>query len=194
MPTPILTPVAGIDVGKSSLDAHVLPLNRHRSFANDKCGRRAVRFFVKGRKHRLCPLWPRTVESLRSTLGARLDGPVFLSQRRAALTRFGVYEVMKSVKDRAAESVPSLRAKRISPHTMRHTTAVHLLQAGVDINTIRAWLGHVSLETTNRYAEVDLEMKKRALQSCAETVAEAPSESTPSWHRDSDLMAFLTRL
>ena len=161
-------------------------------------GSPAARFFVKGRKHRLCPLWPRTVESLRSTLGARLDGPpdapVFLSQRRTALTRFGVYEVMKSVKDRAAESVPSLRAKRISPHTMRHTTAVHLLQAGVDINTIRAWLGHVSLETTNRYAEVDLEMKKRALQSCAETVAEAPSESTPSWHRDSDLMAFLTSL
>ena len=161
-------------------------------------GSPAARFFVKGRKHRLCPLWPRTVESLRSTLGGRLDGPpdapVFLSQRRAALTRFGVYEVMKSVKDRAAERVPSLRAKRISPHTMRHTTAVHLLQAGVDINTIRAWLGHVSLETTNRYAEVDLEMKKRALQSCAETVVEAPSENTPSWHRDSDLMEFLTSL
>ena len=101
-------------------------------------GSPAVRFFVKGRKHRLCPLWPHTVESLRSTLGARLDGPVFLSQRRAALTRFGVYEVIKSVKDQAAASVPSLRAKRISPHTMRHTTAVHLLQAGVDINTIRA--------------------------------------------------------
>jgi len=54
--------------------------------------------------------------------------------------------------DKVAETVPSVRAKRVSPHTIRHTTAVHLLHAGVDINTIRAWLGHVSLETTNRYA------------------------------------------
>ncbi len=53
--------------------------------------------------------------------------------------------------------------KRISPHNIRHTTAVHLLQSGVDINTIRAWLGHVSLETTNVYVEIDLEMKAKAL-------------------------------
>jgi integrase/recombinase XerD len=62
-----------------------------------------------------------------------------------------------------AASLPSLAGKRVSPHTIRHTTATHLLRAGVDINTIRAWLGHVSLNTTNVYAEVDLEMKAKAL-------------------------------
>ena len=89
-----------------------------------------------------------------------------------------------------AETTPSLRAKRVSPHTIRHTTAVHLLRAGVDINTIRAWLGHVSLETTNRYAEVDLEMKAKALETCAIT----DSDRTPAWHKDRDLMAFLSSL
>ena len=67
----------------------------------------------------------------------------------------------------AVTTTPSLASKRVGPHTLRHTTAVHLLRAGVDINTIRAWLGHVSLETTNRYAEVDLEMKAKALATCA---------------------------
>ena len=71
-----------------------------------------------------------------------------------------------------------------------YTTAVHLLRAGVDINTIRAWLGHVSLETTNRYAEVDLEMKARALETCA-----LPNSKTqPTWHNDNGLMAFLASL
>ena len=87
-------------------------------------------------------------------------------------------------------ATPSLRAKRVSPHTLRHTAAVHLLRAGVDINTIRAWLGHVSLETTNRYAEVDLEMKAKALETCAITT----SDRTPAWHKDKDLMAFLSAL
>ena len=118
----------------------------------------------------------------------------FLSQRRRRLTRFGVYEVVTRVACRAARDTPSLRTKRISPHTLRHTTAAHLLQAGVDINTIRAWLGHVSLETTNRYAEVDLETKARALQMCAKGLAEPPAATSPSWHRNSDLMAFLASL
>jgi len=90
----------------------------------------------------------------------------------------------------AAEDMPSLRDKAVSPHTIRHTTAVHLLRAGVDINTIRAWLGHVSLETTNRYAEIDLEMKAQALDTCA---VSGP-DSTPSWHTDSELMSFLASL
>ena len=87
-----------------------------------------------------------------------------------------------------------MRGKRVSPHTLRHTTAVHLLRAGVDINTIRAWLGHASLETTNRYAEVDLEMKSKALQTCARDEAEPAQVATSSWHADSELMAFLASL
>lgn len=68
---------------------------------------------------------------------------------------------MKVWVDRARKGMPSLLAKRVSPHTLRHSTATHLLRAGVDINTIRAWLGHVSLDTTQVYAEMDLEMKAR---------------------------------
>ena len=90
--------------------------------------------------------------------------------------------------------MPSLRDKTISPHTIRHTTAVHLLRAGVDINTIRAWLGHVSLETTNRYAEIDLEMKAKALQTCAVNGSADVPECTPRWHADSELMSFLSSL
>lgn len=161
-------------------------------------GSPCVRFLGKGDKQRLCPLWPRTVETLRQSLGTRLDGPpeaaVFLSQRRRRLTRFGVYEVVGRLARKAAGTMPSLGNKRVSPHTLRHSTAVHLLQAGVDINTIRAWLGHVSLATTNRYAEVDLETKAQALQTCSDSLSEPSERTSPSWHRESDLMAFLASL
>jgi integrase/recombinase XerD len=87
--------------------------------------------------------------------------------RGQLITRFGIHSLIARTVAKAAEKTPSLREKQVSPHTVRHRTAVHLLRAGVDINTIRAWLGHVSLETTNRYAEVDLEMKAKALATCA---------------------------
>jgi site-specific recombinase XerD len=86
--------------------------------------------------------------------------------------------------------VASLAAKRVSPHTIRHTTATHLLRSGVDINTIRAWLGHVSLVTTNMYAEVDLEMKAKALANCE--VEGKPSGKL--WKEDAELMDFLRTL
>jgi integrase/recombinase XerD len=86
--------------------------------------------------------------------------------------------------------VPSLQGKRVSPHIIRHTTASHLLQAGVDINTIRAWLGHVSLDTTNIYAETDLATKERALATLAR--GKAP-RAIGSWNQP-DVMAFLRAL
>jgi len=157
-----------------------------------------VRLRGKGDKSRVCPLWPHTVTVLRSLLGARLDGPpeapVFVNVRGAPLTRFGIHTLVERTAARAAAAVPSLREKRVSPHTLRHTTAVHLLRAGVDINTIRAWLGHVSLETTNRYAEVDLETKAKALAACAIPAAVPPRERTPPWRKDRDLLAFLASL
>ena len=85
---------------------------------------------------------------------------------------------------------PTQRTRPISPHVIRHTTAVHLLRAGVDINTIRAWLGHVSLDTTNIYAEVDLEMKANALAHC-EIATDKPHKP---WRSDPTLMAFLKTL
>ena len=87
-------------------------------------------------------------------------------------------------------TVRSMAKKRVSPHTIRHTTATHLLRSGVDINTIRAWLGHVCLSTTNVYAEVDLEMKAKALANC-EIKDEQPKKP---WREDKGLMEFLKAL
>ncbi|MCI0366354.1 MAG: tyrosine-type recombinase/integrase, partial [Phycisphaerales bacterium] len=89
-----------------------------------------------------------------------------------------------------AVDLPSIASKQVSPHTIRHTTATHLLRAGVDINTIRAWLGHVSLSTTNVYAEVDLEMRAKALATC-EIKGKAPQKP---WREDLGLMEFLRKL
>jgi integrase/recombinase XerD len=107
------------------------------------------------------------------------------------MTRFGVHRIVSAYAARVAERVDSMRGKRISPHTMRHTTAVHLLRAGVDINTIRAWLGHVSLDTTHVYAEVDLEMKARALASLDITGLHKPPGPRPPIP---PIMEFLRRL
>ncbi len=97
--------------------------------------------------------------------GARADE---VAQIKIAdlLFGFGVHTTVERYVQRIVGRILSLATKRVSPHTIRHTTATHLLRAGVDINTIRAWLGHVSLNTTNIYAEVDLEMKAKALATC----------------------------
>jgi site-specific recombinase XerD len=124
----------------------------------------AVRLVGKGSKTRLCPLWPKTAEVLKRLVGARAPQErVFLNRLGEPFTRFGIYALVRRMVTEAAQTVPSLKAKRVSPHCIRHASACHLLRAGVDINTIRAWLGHVSLSTTNVYAEVDLEMKAKAL-------------------------------
>lgn len=159
----------------------------------------SVRLFGKGRKIRVCPLWSHTAKALREHLDARMNGshkaPVFLNVRGQPITRYGIHALVVRTVERAMAMAPSLHTKRISPHTIRHTTAVHLLRAGVDINTIRAWLGHVSLETTNRYAVVDLEIKAAALETCAVRDSETDdNERIPNWREDSELMAFLTTL
>ena len=158
----------------------------------------SARFCGKGRKIRTCPLWSLTAKVLRELLGTRIDGPrdvpVFLNVRGQPITRYGVHALVARAVEKAAASVPSLRSQQVSPHTIRHTTAVHLLRAGVDINTIRAWLGHVSLETTNRYAEVDLEMKAKALEICAVSGQGNVPAPAPRWRTDSDLMDFLSCL
>jgi site-specific recombinase XerD len=150
----------------------------------------AVTIVGKGRKTRLCPLWTSTASALKALVAGRGGADrVFLNRRREGITRFGVYALVKRYAVQAARSVPSLATKRVSPHVIRHTTAVHLLRAGVDINTIRAWLGHVSIDTTNIYAEVDLVMKAKALNTCA-----VPGARRRSWHAQPELMAFLRSL
>ena len=150
----------------------------------------AVTIVGKGKKTRLCPLWASTANVLKALVAERSgEEPVFLNRRRERITRFGVYALVKRCAAQAARHVPSLATKRVSPHVIRHTTAVHLLRAGVDINTIRAWLGHVSIDTTNIYAEVDLAMKAKALRMCS-----VPGTPRRSWHAQPGLMAFLRSL
>ena len=144
----------------------------------------------KGKKQRRCPLWARTVNELLPLVSGRAPAEhVFLNRRGQPLTRFGVHALVERYAAAAAATQPSVAKKRTSPHTIRHTTATHLLRAGVDINTIRAWLGHVSVNTTMIYAEVDLEMKRRALENC-----EAGDDPKPPWRQDRGLMAFLKTL
>jgi integrase/recombinase XerD len=141
----------------------------------------------KGGKIRQCPLWPETERVLTQLVeGRAADDAVFISRLRKSFTRFGVYRLV----ERCADRVPALNGRNITPHVLRHTTACHLLLAGVDINTIRAWLGHVSINTTNIYAEIDLTLKANAVALC-----EVP-QSRPgrSWKEDKDLMAFLKSL
>ena len=151
----------------------------------------SVRILGKGNKWRVCPLWPETVAALRPLLaGRKPEDPVFRGRTDKPMTRFGIYRIVSAYGKAASVSMPSLAAKRVSPHTARHTTAVHLLRAGVDINTIRAWLGHVSLDTTHVYAEVDLDMKAKALASLDITDLPRPARRRPT----PSLMEFLRGL
>jgi integrase/recombinase XerD len=107
----------------------------------------SVRLHGKGAKIRICPLWPTTATSLTRLVADRnKNEAVFLGRTNQPLTRFGIHRLVTQYAVMASETMPTLATKRVSPHTIRHTTAVHLLRAGVDINTIRAWLGHVSLD------------------------------------------------
>lgn len=145
----------------------------------------------KGNKQRRCPLWARTAALLAGLVnGRRPEAHAFLNRRGEPLTRFGIYAMVERYAAVAARTTPAITKKRVSPHTIRHTTATHLLRAGVDINTIRAWLGHVSVATTNIYAEVDLQMKAQALALCE--IKNGPARKP--WRADAGLMAFLQAL
>ena len=125
---------------------------------------RSVKIVGKGNKWRVCPLWPLTMDQLRAVALERdPEQRLFLNRNGRPVTRFGIHTLVERHAKKASVVAPSIRSKRVSPHVIRHTTATMLLRAGVDINTIRAWLGHVSITTTNIYAQTDLETKARAL-------------------------------
>jgi site-specific recombinase XerD len=151
-----------------------------------------VKLHGKGGKIRFCPLWPRTMAALAPLIVNRqTDAKLFLNRYSAPLTRFGIHTLVERYAKRAANKVPALAGKRVSPHTIRHTTATHLLRAGVDINTIRAWLGHVSIDTTNVYADVDMEMKAKALAACD---TGSPTPPKKIWRNNPGVMEFLQSL
>ena len=152
----------------------------------------SVHILGKGRKHRQCPLWPETVRELRALVEGRSPQErVFVNRCGQSMTRFGIHALVERTALRAQSAMPSLATKRVSPHSLRHSTATHLLSSGVDINTVRAWLGHASLDTTNVYAEIDLEGKAQALARCDVTNEREPKKR---WVANPDLMQFLRSL
>lgn len=157
-----------------------------------------VRLHGKGDKWRMCPLWAETARQLQALIGRSGTGtpqsPVFLSQSGRALTRFGIYKIVRRHADRLPRGSRTT-GHRVTPHVFRHTAAVHLLESGVEVNVIRSWLGHVSLETTNRYAEINMRAKEAALRLCEsglESLGEFPCK--PAWRDDESLLAWLDSL
>jgi len=156
-----------------------------------------VRLRGKGRKDRICPLWPRTVKILRELFAEQgIDTAstqqMFRNRRGEPLTRFGVRYLLRKYTNEATSIETTLAAKRVHPHVIRHTTAVHLLQAGVDLVTISHWLGHASVETTNRYAAVDLETKRAAIAKARPIGAVAPAVA--GWRTDRSILQWLESL
>ncbi len=127
-----------------------------------------IKLTGKGKKQRVCPLWEDTIEAVKAYISVRKpkqqdDNHLFLNDRGESITRFGIRYIIKKYTDKAIKQKPSLKQKKVSPHTFRHTTAMHLLQAGNELNVVRLWLGHASLNTTHLYVEINMEMKKEIL-------------------------------
>lgn len=155
-----------------------------------------VHLHGKGDKWRICPLWDETVKQLRRLLtesGAATKGPVFRARRSQPLTRFGIYKIVR--RHAAAWDTSGPQPRRVTPHLFRHTAAVHLLESGVEVNVIRGWLGHVSLDTTNRYAELTLRAKAEALRACEiDCGTSAASRRCATWQEDKTLLDWLNAL
>lgn len=152
----------------------------------------SVRIRGKGRKERSVPLWRNTATQLRRWLRQpqrKPDQPLFPNRLGGALTRAAVTDRLKRAVQVAALKYPELTKQSISPHNIRHSTAMHLLQAGVDITVIALWLGHESPATTHLYIEADLAMKERALKKLQ------PPKHTPLRYRPTDrVLQFLQSL
>ncbi|MCK0505434.1 site-specific integrase [Aromatoleum anaerobium] len=152
----------------------------------------SVRLHGKGRKQRTVPLWKETAAEIRHWLkyaDLRTDQPLVPNRSGRAMTRTNVAERLALAITAATTQCPRLAGRRISPHSWRHTTAMHLLQAGVDITVIALWLGHESPVTTHGYVEADLAMKERALDTLA------PPETKRKRYRPSDaVLKFLESL
>jgi integrase/recombinase XerD len=154
-----------------------------------------VRLHGKGKKDRFCPLWRETVQTLRSLPAVRDAHPgdlLFRNARGHCLTRDGVAYILRKHAQAAARQAPALRHRRITPHTLRHSCAMALLQGGVDLTVIRDYLGHASIATTSRYVMANLKMKREALDVFWRRSGLSPKRAT--WKPAPDLLAFLSSL
>jgi site-specific recombinase XerD len=154
-----------------------------------------VRLLGKGDKERICPLWPETAVAI-ARLFDGADDPasvVFRNRRGGPLSRDGVAYLLKAYAHRASDRHPVLRRCRISPHVLRHSCAVALLQAGVDISVIRDYLGHASIATTSRYVTSNLQMKRDVLDAFWKRAGLARGNKAP-WRPKPELLRFLSSL
>ncbi|MGH3988628.1 MAG: site-specific integrase [Pseudonocardiaceae bacterium] len=152
----------------------------------------AVHLHGKGRKQRAIPLWKNTATQLRDWLhriNSAPDAPVFPNRAGAPLTRSGVRDRLNRAVAIAEQRCPSLRGQHISPHTLRHSTAMHLLQSGTDLAVIALWLGHSSPAVTHQYLEADLAAKEAVLQQLTE-----PNPAPARFHPGDRLLTFLNSL
>ena len=152
----------------------------------------AVHLHGKGRKERVVPLWKSTVKLLRRWLlqiEPDPQQPLFPNRFGLMLSRSGVESRLRMALQKAIEQCPSLKGKIVSPHVIRHTTAMHLLQAGVDLSVIALWLGHESIVTTHQYLEADLQMKEKALAKL-----QSPSTRSSRYKPSSKILSFLDGL
>jgi len=146
----------------------------------------------KGRKQRAVPLWNSTKHHLKNWLfqiKAYPSDAVFPGRCGKPLSRSGVEYRLRLATKKAAEKFPSLKKRKISPHTLRHTTALHLLQSGVDITVIALWLGHESPATTHLYVEADMTMKENALKKLQD-----PSLKSVRYKPSDSILSFLESL
>lgn len=144
-----------------------------------------VTLLGKGRKERSCPLWPETVQAIGTYLSHRSprdtrECHLFLNANGKPITRFGVRHVVQKYAQKAGAKCLSIRKKTVGPHTWRHSTAVHMLQAGNDINMVAMWLGHADVNTTHAYAEINMEMKRKMLEGCP---APADKKTRRQWQK-----------
>ena len=145
-----------------------------------------VKLLGKGRKERACPLWPETVQALQNYIERRESSAtvcpsLFLNTNGKPITRFGLRYIIRQYAEKAGEACASIKTKKISPHTVRHTTAMHLLQAGNDISVIKDWMGHADLNTTHGYVEIDMKMKRKVLEGLQPPKAKTPAKGQPKW-------------
>jgi integrase/recombinase XerD len=155
---------------------------------------RQVRFMGKGRKERICPLWSETASALRRII--RPDGgndAIFQSNRGSSLTRDGVAYLLRKYVRLAAKGQPRQRLRHVTPHMIRHSCAVALLQAGVDVSVIRDYLGHASVATTSRYITTNLQMKREVLDAFWKRAGLVPTGAR-KWQPSPKLLAFLQQL
>ena len=157
---------------------------------------RQVRLRGKGKKERLLPLWRETADALHRLRGmseTRDQQHVFLNRYGQPLTRDGIAYILRQHAAAVALELPTLAHKRITPHVLRHSCAVALLQSGTDVTVIRDYLGHASIATTGRYITTNLKMKREAMQAFWKKAGIEPSRAKP-WRPKADLLAFLQSL